>query len=63
MRRRGLWWKLPAAALGLVLAAVLAYLAYALVSYYRVEDWQDLAVNGQGERPCGDGPVLYAAVL
>lgn len=48
VRRRGLWWKLPAVALGLVLAAVLAYLAYALVSYYRVEDWQDLTVNGQG---------------
>ena len=45
MRRRGLWWKLPAGVMGLVLAAVLAYLAYVLLTYYRVEDWQDLTVN------------------
>lgn len=55
MRRRGLWWKLPAAVLGLVLAAVLVYLAYALLTYYRVEDWQDLTVNGQGCGPAETG--------
>ena len=55
MRRRGLWWKLPAAVLGLVLAAVLVYLAYALLTYYRVEDWQDLTVKGQGNGPAETG--------
>lgn len=51
MKRRGLWWKIPTAALALVLAAVLGYLCYALLTYYRVEDWQTLTVNGQGGGP------------
>lgn len=55
MRRTGLWWKVPAAALALILAAVLAYLAYALLTYYRVEDWQTLAVSGQGDGPAETG--------
>ena len=55
MRRRGLWWKIPAAVLALVLAAALAYVCYALAAYYRVEDWQELSVSGQGSGPAETG--------
>ena len=55
MRRRGLWWKIPAAVLALVLAAALAYVCYALAAYYRVEDWQELPVSGQGSGPAETG--------
>lgn len=45
------WWKIPAGALAAVLAAVLIYIGYALTAYYRVEDWQELPVNGSGGGP------------
>lgn len=55
MKRKGLWWKLPAAVLAFAIAAVLVYLAYALMTYYRLEDWQELTVNGQGAGPVEKG--------
>lgn len=55
MKKRGLWWKIPAAVLVLVLAAVLIYVCYALAAYDRVEDWQDLTVRGQGNGPAETG--------
>ena len=55
MKGRGLWWKVPAAALVLVLAAVLIYVCYALAAYDRVEDWQDLTVQGPETGPAEAG--------
>ena len=55
MKKRGLWWKIPTASLAVVLAAVLVYVCYALLSYYRLEDWQELPVSGQGGGPAEAG--------
>ena len=51
MVKRGRWWKVPAAVLATVLAAVLVYVCYAFLAYYRLEDWQTLPVSGQGNGP------------
>ena len=38
MVKRGRWWKVPAAVLATVLAAVLVYVCYAFLAYYRLAD-------------------------